>query len=311
MKITFLKWLFLFALTISAVSCLRAQVAETTVEKALLWEISGNDLVAPSYLFGTIHIINKEDFFWPKGTQEALKTADRITFEIDMAVMNDPSMMFSMMNSVMMKGGQTLKSLLSEEDYATVSKAFESKGLPMFLLEKVKPMFLTIMVGEEFSMDALQDGFGGGDIMSYEMEFMKLAQDQEKETGGLETVEFQMGLFDSIPYEAQAQMLVETIKEGGNEEEEDMLSKMVELYKQQDIHGLDKMMHEDGGEAMGMDEYGDLLLGGRNRAWIPIMEKMMREKPTFFAVGAGHLPGEMGVIQLLRSAGYTVTPLSL
>jgi uncharacterized protein len=142
---------------------------------------------------------------------------------------------------------------------------------------------------------------------SYEMEFLEIAEKNNKLLDGLETVEFQMGIFDSIPYRAQAEMLVANLKSDKKDDNE--FKKMVNLYKSQDIEALCKTIQADtttanGGEGLG--SYEDMLLVNRNRNWIPIMGRMMREKKTFFAVGAGHLAGTYGVIRLLRREGYKV-----
>lgn len=281
-----------------------ATVEESTtdLEKALLWKITGKDIVKPSYLFGTIHMIGKEDFILTDLTKEGLEKTERITFEIDMADMNDMGKQMSMMMKAFMDGGTTLKELLSEEDYKLVGDYFNKMGMPMMFLERIKPMFLSALTATDMSPNALQSG----EIMSYEMELMKIAETQEKETGGLETMEFQMSMFDSIPYQAQATMLVEGIKnqDGGDEQ----FAEMVKMYKAQDINAMHKMIDEDEG---GVGDYEELLLINRNVNWIPIMAEMMTEKPTFFAVGAGHLGGQKGVITLLRAEGYTLEPLGV
>lgn len=273
------------------------EVQDTT--KSLLWEVNGKSLSTPSYVYGTIHMIGADDFFLTDPTQAVFKTAERITFEINMEDMFNISSLFAMMGSAMMDNGTTLKDLISEEDYTLVKEFFDEKGMPLFLFEKIKPLFLSALTaeaGEEGG--SMQDG----SIKSYEMEFMEMAKKEEKEMAGLETVEFQMGIFDSIPYKDQAQMLVDGIK--GDDTGSSEFEQMVELYKAQDIHGMQNYFEGDEGIA----EFEDVLLITRNKNWIPIMEKMMAEKPTFFAVGAGHLGGPMGVLQLLREAGYTVTP---
>lgn len=280
-------------------SLLFSQKSES--ENGLLWSITGNGLEQPSYLYGTIHMIDTEDFFWPSGTLEAFKACDQVIFEIDMDMMDDMSAQFSMLMGVMMSDGTTLSQLLSEEDYEFVKKEFDQLGLPMFIAERMKPMFLTVFAGGDFSPEQ----FAGGGIKSYEMEFMQLAAEQEKETGGLESVEFQMSIFDSIPYKAQAEMLVESLKSSDNGE--DQLKEMVELYKQQDLNGLNQLLNTEGETLM---EYDHIILEGRNRAWIPIMEEMMKDRPSFFAVGAGHLAGESGVIALLRQEGYQLRPIT-
>ena len=118
-----------------------------------------------------------------------------------------------------------------------------------------------------------------------------------------------MSLFDKIPYQAQAQMLVETIKsegDGTEDEEDGALDRMIELYTTQDIVGVQTMMSDD---PAGIGGYEEVLLLQRNRNWIPVMQGLMAEETVFFAVGAGHLAGEEGVIALLRKAGYTMTPV--
>ncbi len=273
-------------------------------EKSLLWEISGNELAQPSYLYGTIHMIEKKDFFMTDATKKAFADCDRVTFEINMEDMNDMSVLFSLIGSIMMDGGKTLKDLISAEDYAMVKKHFDEMGMPLMLFERMKPMFLTTFA----DADLAKGGLGGdSDIMSYEMEFMEMAKVDEKEVGGLETIEFQMSIFDSIPYEAQAQMLVEGIKaEKDTTQSEGEFDQMVNMYKDQDIEAMQSMFDSD---AEGIGQYEQILLVNRNTNWIPIMAKMMAEKRTFFAVGAGHLGGEKGVIRLLKNEGYILKPL--
>ena len=265
-------------------------------EKSLLWKISGENLSQPSYLFGTIHMINSEDYFLPDGTLSAIDNSDKMVFEIDMAEINDPLKLMPVLQKAFMKGDTTLSDLMSEEDYYLVKKHFQQMGLPIFLLERIKPMFLTVFASGDFDPSDLQNG----KIKSYEMEFAKMATDSNKETGGLETVEYQIGVFDEIPYKEQAIMLVESVKSGGTEDE--MFDELVTLYKSQDVEGLYNMMKQDDS----IMDYEDALLTRRNKNWIPIMTEMMQDQPTFFAVGAGHLGGPYGVIKLLRKQGYTV-----
>ncbi len=268
--------------------------------KSLLWEISGKDLESPSFLYGTIHMIPKDDFFITPATQLAFDQVEQVTFEIDMDEMTDFSALFSLLGQLMMKDGKSIKDLVSAEDYTLIKEHFEALGLPFFLFDKVKPMILTTFASGDMGSD-----MSTGKIVSYEMEFNEMAKNKEFETLGLETMAFQMSMFDSIPYQAQADMLVETVKsESQVDTTSSQFDEMVELYKAQDIQGMISYMS---GEE-GFESYEDFLLTLRNKNWIPIMEGMMQKKRTFFAVGAGHLAGENGVIKLLESRGYTLTP---
>ncbi len=272
-------------------------------ENSLLWEISGKDLEIPSYLYGTIHIIGKDDFFLTDPTVASFDKSEKIVFEINMEEMQNPFILFGLIKNMTMPEGITLKSLLEPEDYKFVQEKFKEMGLPPFvtgMFDRVKPLFLTAFAGGD--MDP--EGFQNGSMVSYEMEFMEMAQNKSLEMGGLETIEFQMSIFDSIPYPEQAKMLVESMRAEG--EGMDELDLMVELYKNQDLVGMEAMFNSETG---GLGEWDDILLNKRNENWIPIMKGMMAEKPTFFAVGAGHLVGENGVVALLRKQGYTVKPL--
>lgn len=267
---------------------------------SLLWEITGKELAEPSYLYGTIHMIPKADYFLTEETKTALEKAKKVTFEIDMDKMNDISALMPMMMKAFMANDTTLSDLLTEEEYKVVDAHFKKLGLPMFMLNKIKPLFLSALVSE----DALSLNGPDPAIVSYEFELMKLAKAKSIDVDGLETPEFQMSVFDSIPYKAQAKMLVDAIESGGGENDE--FDKMVQMYKSQDIEGMHTMIQGDEG---GLANYEELLLIKRNENWIPIMTDMMLDGTTFFAVGAGHLGGKKGVIQLLEEAGYQLKPL--
>lgn len=299
------KILLLLGILVSTVGVSWSQSDNAPTEKALLWEISGKDLTKPSYLFGTIHIIKKDDYFFTPTMEKALMSTDGVAFEIDMEDMSDISKIMGMMSSMYMKDNKTLRDLLNEEEYDLVNTHFQKMGLPLAFLERIKPMFLSMMAGGgEDMMGFSLDGDSSSSMVSYEMQLMEMAKKEEKDITGLETMEFQMSLFDSIPYDAQAKMLLSSIEtEGESEDGENQLDMMIKLYKAQDIQGMQNIM-KDEPDALG--GYEDLLLQKRNHNWIPIMSEMMSEKPTFFAVGAGHLGGDEGVISLLRQQGYEV-----
>lgn len=308
------KYIFIFfiSLTVAFVGCKPAkeivqqipsvsQIDDSQpLQKSLLWKIEGNGIKNVSYLYGTIHMIPGDDFFLPIGTSSALSNASNIYFEVDMDDMMNIGKQIKLLTKAFMKDGTRLKDLLSPEDYKLVKSKFESLGLPFMLFERVKPMFLSMFVQGDFNPEDLQNG----SITSYEMEFYETAKENEIPVDGLETLEFQMSIFDSIPYSDQAKMLVESIRSTNIEDDE--FQKMIELYKAQDVDGMYDMFQ---GEDVDIGEYEDLFLTTRNKNWIPIMQNVLPTGNLFFAVGAGHLGGPNGVIRLLRKAGYTVTPV--
>ena len=265
-------------------------------EKSLLWKISGRTLPADSYLYGTIHLIGKKDYFLLPSVEKAIGNVKSMVFEVDLSAMDDISQLMPLMMQGFMRNDTTLSMLYTKEEYGKVSSHFNDMGLPFQILEKLKPMLLS-------SLDTDGMGMSNGDLKSYEMEFLTLAQNKNLEIKGLETIAFQMSIFDSIPYRVQAEMLLEQIiqKDSGVS----MMDELAGIYKNQDIQEMERMMQDDAG----MDQFKDLLLFRRNKRWVAPIIELMRNKPTLFAVGAGHLPGEMGVISLLRQAGFTLEPM--
>ncbi|MBK9984654.1 MAG: TraB/GumN family protein [Saprospiraceae bacterium] len=274
-----------------------------SVPHALLWKIEKPGQAEPSYLFGTIHMIPKDDYFLPSGLDEAFDKSKQVVFEIDLDEMSDMGSMMGMLSNLMMKDGTTLQDLLTPQEYTEVSKYFDNMGLPMFLLSNVKPMFLSMLAEVNMNPEEMQSD----DIVSYEMNLYDRAQKAKKEVGGLETMQYQMSLFDSISYKDQALMLLDAIK--GTNTDTDMYDQTVELYKHQDIEAMIEMATEPKPGEDG--NFENVLINNRNKNWIPIMSKMMKNGPVFFAVGAGHLAGENGVLSLLKKQGYKVTPVSV
>lgn len=279
--------------------------AQPNPENALLWEISGKNLSKPSYLFGTIHIIPRADYSFSEAAQKAFKKSKLAAFEIDLEETMNIANLMPMMMKMYMNNDTTLQDLLTPEDYSSVKIHFDRIGLPLAFLGRIKPMFLSMLASEDVASSMNKVKGEDSSTTSYEFELLAMAQEQKKDVVGLETAAYQMSIFDSIPYKVQAQMLVDAINskdmEGGDE-----FDRMVELYKNEDIQGMQAMM---GDSSDGLGKYEDLLLVRRNRNWIPVMEGMMKESVTFFAVGAGHLGGKQGVVALLREQGYTLKPL--
>ena len=261
-------------------------------ENALLWSVTGKGLITPSYVYGTIHMICKEDFLFSSTLKQKLNDSKSIYLELDM---DDPSMMIKMATMAIMKD-HTLQDLMSETDYKTLSQFVkDTLGMPMMLFNKMKPITLMSLIYTKVLPCSSTE--------SYEMKMVEIAKASKKEIRGLETIEEQMGVFDKIPDSVEAQMIMEMIRTMPAQRKQ--MTEMVEAYKKEDIQKLAAQMSESP-EWKGFE---DILLANRNRNWIPIMETAMKQGTQVFAVGAGHLPGKDGVINLLRAAGYTVTPV--
>lgn len=268
--------------------------AQAPEENSLLWEITGPGQTRPSYLFGTIHLICPADFSIGDSLKAAVSRIEQVALEIDM---DDPAMMASMMKTMYMANGNELKNLITEGEYVRLNRFFrDSVGVSLAMFGKVKPFVL---------MGPLFNAVLSCQPQSYEMELVALAGKQQTEVIGLETMDEQMALFDSIPYKDQIKLIIAMIDSLPNARKE--FEDMVSLYKSQNINALYQMtMKSD----YGMEGNEEILLFDRNKKWIPRMQKIMNEKPTLLAVGAAHLGGERGVISLLRKEGYRVRALN-
>jgi uncharacterized protein YbaP (TraB family) len=262
------------------------------IENALLWQVSGKGLSSPSYVYGTVHIICKEDFQFSGTLKEKFREAKNIYLELDM---DDPNMMMKMASLSMMKG-QSMKDLMSPADYTYLSAYVkDSLGMPMMLFNKMKPITLmSLLYTKALPCSASE---------SYEQTMVAMAKQQKKDIKGLEKIEDQMAVFDKIPDSVEAKMILDMIK--NMPEQKAQFAQMVAAYKKEDLKSLSNAMSESP-EWKGFE---DIMLTNRNKNWIPVMETAMKESTTLFAVGAGHLYGKEGVINLLRQAGYTVTPV--
>jgi uncharacterized protein YbaP (TraB family) len=209
--------------------------------------------------------------------------------------------MIGVIGKMKMTGDTTLKDLLSKEDYLKVKDYFENKGSmpPFSMLETFKPL-LAASTLEEKALPCEQTAM-------MEQVIMKEAKLSDKKIKGLETMSYQAGILDSIPYKLQAQQLVNYIDSATTGDKVDLLMKeMFKAYKSQDLKKLEDLMVETDA---GMAGFTDLLLYRRNQNWVKKLKLLMSDKSLVIAVGAGHLPGEKGVINLLRKEGYKVTPV--
>ena len=264
----------------------------------LLWKISGNGIDNPSYLFGTIHMLCADDAVLSPRMLKAISNCDEVYFEVDMDNLFE---MLGAMNKMKMKGDTTLRDLLSEADYKKVKEYFESRSsmLPFSMLETYKPI-LAASTLEQSSLPC-------DNTAMMEQVIMTEAKANNKKIKGLETMSYQAGVLDSIPYKLQAEQLVSYIDSAGNGDTENkQLKEMFDAYKNQDLQKLEEMMVETDA---GMAGFTDIMLYHRNQNWVKKLKTLLTDKALLIAVGAGHLPGEKGVINLLRKEGYTVTPV--
>jgi uncharacterized protein len=290
--------LWLSVLAMIAVVANSQPVKKTSANNTLLWRISGKNIVQPSYLFGTMHMLCADDIDLSDSLVNAIRKADNVYLELDMDNLFE---MMAAMTKMKMRNDTTLSDLLSKEEYEKVKNYFKenSSMIPFSMLETYKPLLAASMIMEKQAGDC-------GNMISMEQLIMKEAKKNDVGIKGMETMEYQMSIFDSIPYGFQAKQLLKMVEEGNNNEAGEM-ENLTRAYREQQ---LDKMEELTKNEDMGIKSFADMLLYNRNANWARKLDGLLPGKSLVVAVGAGHLPGDRGVINLLRKAGYKVEPVA-
>ncbi len=294
MRTSFIFSTFLLLLFSCKAQPVQVSLKTNNDNNSLLWEVSGNGLKKNSYLFGTFHLLCKSDINFSSQLKTATGNADKIYMELDM---DDPSVLMGGLLMMNMKDGKKLKDLYTEAEYNKLSNYFkDSLHIPVSFLQSTKPYFLVAMLYPKMMPCKTVSGV--------EEELMKLAKLQQKEIKGLETLEFQAAVFDSIPYSEQAKELLKSIDSMTVYKK--YFDTMVNVYKSQQLEKIEKLFSQS---EFGMEEHQDILLDDRNKNWVGQLKAIMQKESVFVAVGAGHLVGEKGLIALLKKEGYRVRPL--
>lgn len=294
-------WLTLFA-AVGLVACSQPSKTKSSPkvladgENTLLWKITGKELKQPSWLFGTMHMICADDIVISDSLKYAIKNSDYVYLELDM---DDMMQMMSAMTKMTMRDDTTLSDLLTKEEYEKVKEFFDEQGgmIPFMMLEKFKPMLIESLLMEQTTMCE--------NMIIMEQLVMHEAQNHNKEIRGLESMEYQIGIFDSIPYTLQAKQLMKMIETFGKNDDNEEMKMLTDAYRNQRLDKMDELTQGD----ESIKRFADLLLFNRNINWVNKLEVLMPKNGLVIAVGAGHLPGDKGVISLLRKAGYTVEPV--
>lgn len=284
-----MKNLFTSAITVIVLffnGSTQAQTKSPKLENSLLWEVSGNGLSKPSYVYGTIHGICPNDYFLGEKTKNAFQKSDQLILEINLS---DPIEMAEMQKASI--ASEPLSTKLSAEQLSKLdavlqkNTGYKVKQFDNFTLATVMG-FIAI---KTFDCEILK---------SYESDFIDLAKKENKSIGGFETVKTQTSMLTNAYTDSE---LIETLGDFNKAE----TRKMVDDYKAENLMNLD-----NANEKVMSDNAKKIIIDDRNKDWAKRMPDMMKKESLFVAVGVGHLPGESGVINLLRKAGYKVKPVT-
>jgi uncharacterized protein YbaP (TraB family) len=271
-----------------------SQLFAQAPKSSLLWQVSGNGLKSPSYIFGTFHIICKSDFTISEILKNKIKSTKQFYGELNMNEIEGMQMEMAM--KMIMKD-KTIESMMSAEDYAKMSNAFqEITKMPFSMFNRFKPFMSQSVVA--MNMIACDDK------IQPETEFAKIAKDNKLPVLGLETLDDELKAIDKIPLDSQVNDLKNVLINFDSAKLE--MQEMLGYYKKRNIDSVYQFISKT---VNGSSTEKELLIA-RNKNWLPVIIKAMNAKSSFFAVGAGHLGGNYGVLNLLRKQGYKLTPVT-
>ncbi len=284
------SWLALPALTLSA--------GMATADPAA-WRVTGPN-GGEVTLLGSMHILRPSDHPLPASVDSLIDRAELIVMELDLDDIDAAAQQRVILQKAMFPQGTRLNDVLDDDVYALVAQTTAELGMDLTLLERFEPWFLSITLLDQ-GMRKL--GFQGE--RGLEQYVLARAQQSRKEIVGLETLEFQIGIFDSLPSNQQQAMLEQTLAE--IDEAATVLGEMVAAWRNGELEELSAELLDDFDEFPGLYE---TLVSKRNNAWLPELERMLADgRRHLVVVGALHLVGDDSVIELLDERGHDVQRL--
>ena len=270
--------------------------AETVVELPsgpegpAMWKVSDDDTTI--YLFGTVHVLPKDLEWYDAEIDAALTSSDTVVTEIMMDAASEAGMQQLAQTRGVFTDGTTLRSLLNEEQTATYEAALAGLGAPPQAFDPLKPWLagLTLSI-----LPLLQQGYDPN--AGVDKVIISKAGDRTQDA--LETAEFQIGIFDGLPQDAQVAFMMEAVE--GMPKVKETIDGMVAEWVEGDPDGLAEIMNAD----LSDEKLADALLYSRNATWADWIEDRLQTTPgtVFIAVGAGHLAGEKSVQDYLGERG--------
>ena len=293
------RFSFRWSTSVAAIVVALLSIAPDAASQSFLWRATG-PRGGTVYLAGSIHLLSSEYYPLAPAFLDALDRSDLLVAELDLGEMLAPESQMKMLTRGMMPAGQSLESALSAETMADVRAKATELGLPLAPLQLFKPWALAL------TLQGLEWQKAGFDAeLGLDRHFYDRARAARKQVQGLETLEYQISRFDEMPMEMQDRMLAETLKEMATTKQN--VEKLAQSWKAGDVAAIEAVVLSD---LKTEPEMYQRLLVQRNRNWLPKIEALFaRSSPAFVVVGAAHLVGSDGLLQLLKSRGYSVTQL--
>jgi len=284
----------------------KGQEVTSGQRKLILWKVSGKGTKKTSYLFGTMHVPDKRVLDLPGPVKQAIKDADALYCELAL----EPSLQMKAMQHMMLPADKTLAGIIGQDQVDRATKMLAARGLPIQPFLRMKPWAFTSQLTQLEFLTELQSGIQPLDSMLYNQ-----AKQAGKEVGGLEKLEDQMAVFDSLSEKAQKEMAKASLDqlEKAAKSGEKSTERLIKTYLKGDLDEMQKIAKEEEGDDAEAKAFMKKLLDDRNVTMTAEIKKHLTKSPDktyFFAVGSLHYPGKKGILALLKAEGYTVERVS-
>lgn len=262
--------------------------------KNFLWKVESKENTV--YLLGSIHVLKQNNYPLAPTIYNAFNQCPTIMFEVDLGELSSPMAQLQMLTKGLYITGDTLKSVLSPERYEAAKALMAERGHNIENFNRMKPwMAATAVTALELQKIGFEGEYG------VDRHIFDQAQESKVDIVGLETVEYQLGLFDNLPLKVQEYFLLQSLED--LKDIEGRIQAMVKAWEAGDVPALEELL-------AGMEEYPELyqaLVVTRNLNWLPQIEQRLQKRgPVFVVVGAMHLLGEEGLLAALARKGYRV-----
>lgn len=263
-----------------------------------LWQVQGQSNVV--YLLGSVHVLKADNYPLPAVIERAFTNSAIAAFETDIGAMEQPETQMKVLSRARLPEGQTLQEQLSPAVYSSFTNHAAQVGLPLMAFEQLKPSIAAVTLDV---VDLQKQGFDPE--YGLDKHFYALARKTGKETATLETVDFQIGMLTDFSKEEGELLMETTLKDMDKMKSE--FGKLLTAWETGDANALEKLLNEASKEAPAIYKR---LLTDRSASWVPKIQEWLRgNKNVIVIVGAGHLVGREGVVELLRGRGLKVNQL--
>lgn len=265
-------------------------------QQSLIWEISGNGLTKKSYLMGTLKFIGEKEFSMPKKASDLIKQSEIFAIEDEV----DHHAQHELNTALHFPKGESLSTVMSAEDFKKVKDTFQKEfAINSATFDKryshIKPLPLSIIM-TRLSL--------GEKVKFYDIELLLIAKKHDVDAYSLEPIEREAEALNAFSMEEQVKALLHSVNNFSSQKDE--FKKLMSDYRTGNAEEIfDYTLHPLENNPKFIEEF----YYKRNAEWLPKIEKMMSEDASFIALGISHLEGEKGILKLLESKGYTLTPV--